>query len=288
MNNAYSTALVLKQTPLAIIAGGGALPRVLALSTIKAGQPVFVVALKGSVESNWYAEHPHLEARPEQVGKILQAMRKAGCADVVMIGRVRRPTISELRPDLTGVWWVFKLWVALRNLGDDGLLRAIRTRLEKVGLNLKSIQDFVGEVLAPEGQLGQVAVSADALQDVRKAYTLSQMIGKLDIGQAAVVQQGLVLGLEAIEGTDALIKRCAELKRLGRGPVLVKTAKPQQDRALDLPALGVETLRLAAEGGYVGIAYSAGSVLMADLPSMVERADAAGLFLFGVKDSDLL
>lgn len=299
MNN----ALVTSQPRLAIIAGGGALPRVLAEASVSRGQPVFIVALEGSVEGiplyldyppynpleePWYYNYQHVIIRPEKVGAIVKAMRKAGCRDVVMIGRVRRPSISELRPDFTGLWWVFRLWMALRNMGDDGLLRAIRTRLEKAGFTLKAIQDFVGEVLAPEGQLGQVSLPPEALEDVRKAYALSQVIGKLDVGQGAVVQQGLVLGLEAIEGTDALIKRCSDLKRTGRGPVLVKTAKPQQDKALDLPALGLETVRLAIAGGFCGIGYSAGSVLMADLPKMVELADEAGLFLFGVQEPDLL
>src|SRR5579885_1523358 len=143
--------------------------------------------------------------------------------------------------------------------------------------------DELVRVAMPEGALGRVEPDAEAAADIAHGLRIARALGALDIGQAVVVQQGLVLGVEAIEGTDALIARCAGLRRDGPGGVLVKAAKPGQERRIDLPAIGARTVAAAAAAGLRGIAAEAGGALLLDRDEVVRRADAAGLFVVGVR-----
>ena len=108
-------------------------------------------------------------------------------------------------------------------------------------------------------------------------------MGAADVGQATVIQDGLVLGVEALEGTDALLARCGPLRRQGPGGVLVKLRKPGQERRADLPTIGVATVEAAAQAGLRGIAVEAGGTLVVDAPAVTDAADRAGLFLIGMK-----
>jgi DUF1009 family protein len=135
----------------------------------------------------------------------------------------------------------------------------------------------------PEGPLGRVRPDAEAHADIERGLRIARAIGALDIGQAVVVQQGLVLGVEAIEGTDALLRRCRELRRDGPGGVLVKTEKPGQEKRADRPTIGPRTVSLAAESGLRGIAAEAGATLLIDRDEVIRLANQAGLFVVGVR-----
>jgi DUF1009 family protein len=198
----------------------------------------------------------------------------------VLVGPIQRPSLVTLRPDLRGAQLLAR--IGMRALGDDGLLKAVRDELESEGFRLIGAHEVLREAMAPEGALGTVAPDAMALTDVAFGMTVARQLGEFDIGQAVVVQQGMVLGVEAVEGTDALIARCAALKKDGPGPVLVKRAKPQQDRRLDLPTIGPDTVTRCAEAGFAGLAVEAGGSLVLDRAQIVARADAAGLFVLGV------
>jgi DUF1009 family protein len=173
--------------------------------------------------------------------------------------------------------------IGYRALGDDGLLAAVVKELEREGFRVIGADRLLDDAVLPEGPLGHLRPDADALADIAHGMRLARAIGALDIGQAVVVQQGLVLGVEAIEGTDGLLRRCAALRRDGPGGVLVKAEKPGQERRADQPTIGPQTVILAAESGLRGIAAEAGATLVLDRDEVIRLADSAGLFVVGVR-----
>jgi DUF1009 family protein len=267
---------------LGIIAGSGGLPRRLIESSRAKGREVFVLALRGEAEPETVENVPHAWCRMGAAAKALELLRDNGVTDLVLAGGIRRPTLSAVRPDWRAAKFFAK--VGYRMLGDDGLLSAVVKELEIEGFRLLGAHELLDEGAAvPEGPLGRLRPNAEAAADIARGIAIARAVGRLDIGQAVVVQQGLVLGVEAIEGTDALLKRCAMLRRDGPGGVLVKLEKLGQEVRIDRPTVGPQTVRLAAEAGLQGIAVEAGATLLLDRDEMVRAADAAGLFVVGVR-----
>jgi DUF1009 family protein len=189
--------------------------------------------------------------------------------------------VLQLRPD----WRTAKFFarIGYRALGDDNLMRHIIRELEEVeGFRVIGLESLIGSDLAPEGVLGRIQPDAQARHDIAFGFKLVRALGPLDIGQAVVVQQGLVLGIEAIEGTDGLIARCGTLQREGARGVLVKGTKPGQERRADLPTIGVQTLQAVITAGLCGIAVEAGATLVVDRAALIAAADKAGIFIVGV------
>ncbi|MBI1205873.1 MAG: DUF1009 domain-containing protein [Azospirillum sp.] len=265
---------------LAILAGGGTLPAQLAEAARADGRAVFVVGFEGHSDRATLAPFPHLWTRLGAAGAILDWLRSHQVTELVFAGPIRRPSLGEIMPDWRAAQFLLKIGV--RALGDDGLLRAIARGLEDEGFRVIAIQDVIATLLAPQGAVGNCHPDADADRDIARGVAILRQLGALDIGQAVVVQQGMVLGLEAIEGTDALIARCGELRRPGPGGVLVKTRKPQQDKRLDLPTIGPATVERAAAAGLRGIAVEAGATLMLDRAEVRRLADHHGLFVVGI------
>jgi DUF1009 family protein len=170
----------------------------------------------------------------------------------------------------------------LRRLGDNRLLSLIVEELEGEGFRVLGADALIGLALAPVGPLSARQPDADALVDIALGARVVARLGDLDIGQAAVVQHGLVLGIEANEGTDALLTRCGALQRPGPGGVLVKLKKPGQERRADLPTIGPDTIRVAAAAGIAGIAVHAGHSLIIERDQVTAAADRAGLFVIGI------
>jgi hypothetical protein len=271
---------------LGILAGGGELPLRVARAARNAGRPVFAVVLSGWGDPAQWAGLPHAVERPGAAGSILALLRAKGVRQLVLAGRARRPSVSALRPDAVGVRIVARLGAAFL-LGDDGLLRAVARLLEEEGFQVVSPQSVLAGLLPEAGLLGRAAAPDEAARaDIRRGVAVCRALGAADVGQAAVVQQGLVLGVEAVEGTDALLARCGTLRREGGGGVLVKLAKPGQDRRLDLPAIGPDTVRNAAAAGLAGIAFGAGAAVLIDREATVAAADAAGLFLLALRPDE--
>ena len=265
---------------LGIVAGGGKLPARLIEVCRASGREVFVLALEGQTEPATVAGTEHAWVRLGEAAPALAALRGAGVEELVMIGPVRRPGIIELRPDLRCVQFIAK--AGAKALGDDGLLRAIVDGLEEEGFAVIGADEFLGELLAPLGPIGALRPDQQAESDIARGLEVVRALGAADVGQAAVVQQGIVLGVEAAEGTDRLLGRCALLAREGPGGVLVKIRKPEQERRVDLPTVGLDTVTAAARAGLRGIAVEAGGSLIVDRRSVAEAADAAGIFVIGV------
>ena len=270
------------QGKIGLIAGGGDLPARLVDAAKASGRAVFVVALEGHCETPDALGAPYEVIRLGAAGKILSRLKHEGCVDVVLAGKVKRPSFASIRPDLRGARLLAK--IGFKSLGDDGLLRIIGQELERDGFRLVGAHEIMVDLVAPEGTLGAVSPSEQALADAKRGLEIAKILGRVDVGQGCIVQQGLVLAVEAIEGTDEMIRRSAGYARPGAGGVLVKTSKPQQDKRLDLPAIGITTIEQAHIAGLAGIAVQAGGTMIIDRAAVIEQANQLGLFLIGLPD----
>ncbi len=266
---------------LGIIAGGGPFPGRVAAAAHAAGRGVFVVGLEGYADPSVIAPWPHAMARLGAAGRILSLLRGQGCRDLVLVGPVKRPSILEMRPDAEGARMLARIGRAAFS-GDDGLLAAVVRVLAEEGFSVLGAHEILTEALGPAGLLTRVGPDAQALADIDRAVAVTRALGAVDVGQGCVVQQGIVLCVEAIEGTDAMLARAAGLRREGPGGVLVKLVKPGQDRRADLPTIGPRTIAAASAAGLRGVAFEAGGTLMTDRAGTVAAADEAGLFVIGL------
>jgi UDP-2,3-diacylglucosamine hydrolase len=271
---------------LGIIAGGGPLPAKVAAAARAAGRGVFIVGLEGFADPAILAPWPHEMRRLGAAARIIAALRENGCQDLVMIGPVRRPSLLDLRPDGEGAKLLARVGRAAF-AGDDGLLAAVIRVLTEEGFRVIGMQDIMREAVAPAGVLTRTRPDAQAMTDVKRGIHVARVLGTADVGQGCVVQQGLVLAVEAIEGTDAMLARAGLLRRDGIGGVLVKLLKPGQDRRADLPTIGQQTVRNAAAAGLRGLAFEANATILADREACLSAADAAGLFLLGLDPETL-
>lgn len=266
--------------PLGIVAGAGSLPRRLVEACRDSGRGAFVVAIEGQTDPETVAGADHLWIRMGQSERALRALRDAGARELVLVGAVKRPSMTELRPDR--LTFKFLARIGFNSLGDDGLLGAVVKGLEAEGFTLRGIEEFLHDLLAGEGCFGRHRPDEAAWRDIRRGIAVVRAMGAADVGQATVIQDGLVLGVEALEGTDALLARCGPLRRAGPGGVLVKLRKPGQERRADLPTIGIATVEGAAAAGLRGIAVEAGGTLVVDAPAVTAAADRAGLFVVGI------
>jgi DUF1009 family protein len=266
---------------LGIIAGGGPLPARVAAAGHAAGREIFILGLEGFADPAVLAPWPHAIVRLGRIGHILGLLRAHRCQDLVMIGPVRRPSLLHLRPDAEGTRMLGRIGRAAF-MGDDGLLAAVIKVLHEEGFRVIGAHEVMRQALAPGGLLGRHAPDAAALADIRRGVRVARLLGGADVGQCCVVQQGLVLAVEAIEGTDAMLARAAGLARPGPGGVLVKMVKPGQDRRADLPTIGPRTIDAAHAAGLRGVAFEAGGTLFTDRTACIAQADRAGLFLLGL------
>lgn len=271
--------------PLGIIAGSGLLPCTVADAAAARGLPLHVVGISGEA-SHAIERYPHTWVKWGEVGKLFAALDKHGCRDLVIIGAVTRPDLAHVKFDF-GAIRNLPFLVSLGMGGDDHVLSSIVRFLEKKGYRVHGADDVAPELLAGEGALGKHAPSAEDRADIALGFEVVRALGALDVGQAAVVAKGYVVAVEAAEGTDAMLERCAELRRSGRARgrgltgVLVKAPKPGQEERVDLPTIGPETVRRAAAASLAGIALAAGQVLIVERAATIEAADRHGLFLVG-------
>ena len=272
---------------LGLIAGGGALPVELAAHCEAAGRPFAVMRLR-SFADPVLSRYPGVEVGLGEFGKVFKALKAHGCEVVCFAGTVARPDFAALIPDLRGVAVVPGLIKAARQ-GDDALLRRVLLEFEKEGFAIEGAHEVVGEMTLPLGPLGAHAPRAQDASDIERALLVAREIGKLDVGQGAVVCEGLVLAVEAQEGTDAMLRRVADLPQAIRGSaeqrrgVLAKAPKPIQETKVDLPTIGVATLQRAARAGLAGVVGEAGRLLVLDREAVIACADDLGLFVLGVE-----
>lgn len=271
--------------PLGIIAGLGDLPVQVAQAATERGQGVFVLRMKG-FEEPALASYPGTVAGVAEIGKAIKELKQAGCQQVCFAGIVKRPDFQSLKPDLKGISLLPKAISAARE-GDDALLSFMINVFESEGFDVIGADQAAQSLTVDAGMLAGAEPTDQHLEDLKKAAQVATEMGRLDIGQGAIVAYGLVLCVEAQEGTDEMLRRCADLPSQIRGSsatragVLVKRPKPQQERRIDLPTIGITTVELAAEAGLAGIGFEAEGALIINAEQVKERAEALGLFLYG-------
>ncbi len=272
-------------TRLGLIAGGGELPVHVAEAAGRDARLGCVVALTDFADPARYSSAA--PARIGELGKVLKILKDAGCDAVCFAGIVPRPDFSQLKPDMKAMAALPKV-LAAATRGDDALLRAVVRIFETEGLAVVGADEIATELTLREGLVGALGPDQNGRADALKALRVAAVIGAQDIGQGAVVADGLVLAVEAQEGTDAMLSRVADLPQALRGDetarrgVLAKRPKPGQERRIDLPVIGVSTIEGAARAGLAGIAAPAGGALILGRNAVARAADAAGLFVWGV------
>lgn len=272
---------------LAVIAGGGDLPLELAQAAATGGTAPLIVRLAGETDRS-FAGCETVDLALEQLGDLPALLRRFGCTHVVLAGSVtRRPRIRDIRFRWTMVPVAFRVWRALK-LGDDGLLKVVVGEFSRLGFGVVSVADLLPSAIVSTGPLTRRAATDGEVATARVALDAARAIGALDAGQAAIAVGGRVVALEGAEGTASMIGRVAELRQAGRlpagrGGVLAKCPKPNQERRADLPAIGPETVEAAAAAGLDGIALEAEGVIVVSMRDTIDRADALGLFIIGMR-----
>ena len=271
---------------LGLIAGGGELPLSLAHHCRASGRPFYVIRLRGFADAR-LAEFPGAEVGLAELGKGIAALRKAACSSVCFAGLVARPDLRDLRPDLRGLA-ALPGAIAAAAKGDDALLTHLLSLFEHEGFSIEGAHQVMDGLTLGPGPLGDVYPAPEHLADIDRALEAARAIGRLDIGQACVSCAGVVLALEAQEGTDAMLERVAALPQALRGDaqqrrgVLAKACKPGQELRVDLPTIGPRTVERALAAGLAGIVGETGRMLVLDRQQTRAAADAAGLFILGV------
>lgn len=274
-------------TKLGIIAGGGELPERIITACLGMGRGVFVVAVEGEANSPSLKNVPHKTCHLGAVGKAISAFKAEGVTDVVFAGKVKRPSFSSLKLDMDGVKLMARIMKS-RIKGDNTVLSTVMQYLEEQGFNPVGADSILEDIVATEGGIGILEPQDEAIwDDIKLGVKVIQTLGKLDIGQGVITQQGVVLGIEAIEGTDNLLMRVGEFRLEGRGGVLVKLKKPGQEARVDLPTIGVTTIENAHKAGLKGVAIEANGALIINREAVASKADELGLFVVGIYPDEL-
>lgn len=264
---------------LGILAGGGELPRLLIQACRAGGRDVFVLAFKNQCDRETADGVDHAWVRLGAAGKALDALKAAGVKELVMAGRIQKPTMAQLMPDARALKF---LAGGAMGKGDDSLLRTIVEKLEsQEGFRIVGVHHVMPELLAPAGVLGRIAPADDDARAIERAVHAARDLGSKDLGQAAVATADAVIALEERAGTDAMLEALVG-NAAARGAVLAKMMKPGQEKRADLPTIGVATISNAAQAGLKGVVVEAGASLILERERVIAAADAAGVFVMGV------
>lgn len=286
VTEAMTKAALEISAPVGLIAGGGVMPFAVADSLKLRGLDPVIFALKGVCDPKAAQRFRHHWITVGQLGRTMKLLHAENCKNLVFIGTLVRPALSEIRLDWGTLRAGRRIWAAFRG-GDDHLLSGIGRIFEEQGFHLVGLKDVAPDLLMPEGCVTRRVPEQAALADIARGREVLRALGPFDIGQAVTVIDGHVIGVEGVEGTDDLLARIAVLRASGRirarpgHGVLVKAPKSAQDLRFDLPTIGSRTVEGVAAAGLAGIAAAAGNTVVADPQAMIEAADAAGLFVVG-------
>jgi DUF1009 family protein len=274
-------------SPVGVIAGGGAMPFAVAESLATRGIATVLFPLRGACDPVRVEKFRHRWISVGQLGRATRLFREEGCRDLIFIGTLMRPSLSEIRFDIKTLRLLGNVIRAFRG-GDDHLLSGVGRLLEQDGFRMVGIKDVAPDLLMPEGCITRAWPSSNGTTDIERGRAVLAALGPFDIGQAVVVIDGHVVAVEDIEGTDGLLQRVARLRSEGRiraasgRGVLVKAPKSGQDLRFDLPTIGPRTVEGVAAAGLSGIAVIAGNTIAAEPQAMIELADAKYLFVIGL------
>ncbi len=263
---------------VALIAGGGQYPLLFAKAVKKAGKPLLVITFKGQGNTDLVKlADEYYEIPITQFGKLLEILKKSNTEEVALAGHIRKnKAILTARPDRK----TFSLWRKLKTRNDDEILRAVAREIEEIGVKVISPTKYLPELLTPEGVLTRKKPTSAQIEDVIYGFAMAKAIGELDIGQCVVVKDRMVVAVEALEGTDATIKRAGTLMK---DTVVVKVFKPSQDPRFDLPSVGLKTIESMIEAKARVLALEAGRSLFFDREKALSLADKVGIVVVGVR-----
>tara|TARA_B100000676_G_scaffold309602_1_gene373602 strand:- start:1741 stop:2547 length:807 start_codon:yes stop_codon:yes gene_type:complete len=264
---------------LAIVAGGGSLPSLLREACNAVGREVLFLAIQGEVNDNLTPE-PDKWVILAQWGANLDYLRQNKVQQLVFAGTVKRPNLKDLRPDKRGAAFLTRL--GLSWFGDDSILSTVLKELENEGFEIISPNSLLENIVSKSGSYGKISPSEEDLKDIHRGINVIHKIGESDIGQALVLEEGIVIAIEAAEGTNEMLRRCKPFLNNGNHSVLVKGPKPRQELRIDMPTIGPQTVELAYRSGLSGIAVEAGGVLVIDEVEVIRLVDKLGLYLYGV------
>lgn len=265
------------KVPIALLAGRGELPQLLVDIFQSQNRPFVILAFRGQTDEHFIANLPHIWLHMGEVGAASTYLKQNKIEEIVMAGAISRPALSDVRPDWEGIKWIAR--IGTKALGDDNLLKLIIKMMEEQGYRVVGVDHILSNLLAPEGILTDLKPDEEAWRDIGRGIEVLSALSPVDVGQSIIVQGGLVLGIEAIEGTDALIDRAASLHRPGLGGILIKTTKRQQDHRADLPTIGTKTIQKAVNAGLRGIAIEAGRTLVLNQEEVLNIAQKKDLFI---------
>ncbi|NDV28496.1 LpxI family protein [Desulfovibrio sp. JC010] len=264
---------------IGLIAGGGQFPLLVAKGAAAQGNRVVAVFFKG--HSNLEVDE-HVDASVElklgQLNKLVSFFKENGVSKVVMAGTINKPKAFDIRPD----WRAAKLLFKLASKGDDVLLRAIASEFEGEGMQVVGPHEYAPDLLTPPGYLTKRKPNEVESTDIAFGWKIARELGRMDIGQCVVVRDGVITAVEAIEGTDAAVKRGCELG--GKGCSIVKVFKPGQEKRVDMPSIGLKTVQGMKDLGATCLGVEAGKSLFFDLDESVKFADKHGITIVGLTE----
>jgi DUF1009 family protein len=279
-----SRAVAGSGAPIGIVCGGGSVPFAVADGAV-GDRRIVLFALRGAADPKRVVDYPHHWIKSCQIGRLCRLARKEGCKELVFIGLLQRPKLRDMRTDVL-TWRLLPRLIRLFRGGDAHLLEGMVKIFEEQGFTVVGSHELAPSILIPPGPAGRKAPSERNLADIARGIALLRATGPYDVGQAVVVSSNQVLAVEAAEGTDAMLARVAELRRIGRipatGGVLIKAPKPQQDLRIDLPTIGPKTVEGALRAKLDGIAAVAGGSILAETARVAEMADRENLFVVGI------
>ena len=266
---------------LALIAGNGKLPLEIRNHCNQSGRRLLIIGLESFANPDDYEHDDFIIANIGEVGKILSALKKNKVEEIVLAGGIKRPSIKELKTDLQGLKFISEL--ALKSSSDNTILTLIIKKFESNGYKVIGPQDVMPDLLFAEGVYGKIKPSSDDMKDIQRGIEVAKALGSVDVGQAVVVQEGIVLAVESIEGTDAVLQRANSLMKKGKAPILVKIVKPGQEKRIDFPTIGLQTIEQLKINGIKGIAVEANGILIIEKERVIKEADNQKIFIVGVR-----
>jgi len=266
--------------PIGLILGSGSLPDHLVRLLKRENRPFVIIAFVGQTDPALVEKEKHCWVSLGEIEKPLEYLKQQGVQDLIFSGAIKRPSLKDLSLDKKAAKWIAT--IGIKAFGDDGLLSGIVSLVAKEGFRIMGVQDFLKNLQTSPGVLGEQTVNPTDWEDINRGIDVLKALGSLDIGQAVIIENRVVLSIEGAEGTDALIQRTKTLQKTPQGGVLVKLPKPNQSHLIDLPTIGLQTLENVKSNGLRGIAIGADSTLVLDRETLIDTANKAGIFVVAI------
>ena len=266
---------------IGIIAGGGKLPILIGRNLIKSGKSVVFFCVEKYAKKNDYKKYTNNFIKLKSISNILKLFKEHQIKNIVMAGNIKRPSLKDLKFDLKTIKFIKEY--ALQPKGDDKLLLSIVKFFEKEGFKFMNWKNECKDLFIYEDNLTKKKPSKQSLENLAKGIKIFKLLGKIDLSQSMIIQNNIVLGGEAAEGTDELIKRCSKYKRKGDKGVLIKFSKFNQDSRFDVPVIGLNTLKLINKYNYEGVFVEKENLIIIEKKQVIKYCNDNSLFITGVE-----